>query len=211
MEKSFLPFGFCCCLPRVWEHPPQLLISRLYLIKVSIYYVFYIPPTLLSGFFFENIADQELGFLISVAFSSISAKKDLSSCRCSVNIVSHFGGKVQIGNLLESHLGTEGQDRECSGTFYLKSIYYQDHGHWGSSEALYHHQSFMSQNFMWQTPNKLNLDILGKLSHPMSPASVLGNFYIQVTRWCAVQSGFGAFFRYVMWIQSLSIPWSLVA
>ena len=78
-------------------------------------------------------------------------------------------------------------------------------------KALYHLQSFMSQNFMWPTSNKPNLDILGKLSHPMSPASVLGNFYYKVTRWCAVWSRCGAFFRYVMWIQSLSIPWSLVA
>ena len=106
------------------------------------------PPPLLSGFFSESIADQELGFLISVFYWSISARKDLSSYKCSVNIVSHIGGKVQIGNLLESHLSNERQEGECSGTFYLKSICYQDHGHWGSSEALYHHQSFMSQNFM---------------------------------------------------------------
>ena len=146
-----------------------------------------------------------------MAFLSISARKDLSSCKCSMNIVSHIGGKVQIGNLLESHLSNEGQEGECSGIFYLKSICYQDPGHWWSSEASYHHQSFMSQNFMWQTPNKPNLDILGKLSHSVSPVLVLGNFYFQVTRWCAVWSGFGAFFRYVMWIQSLSIPWSFVA
>ena len=146
-----------------------------------------------------------------MAFLSISARKDLSSYKCSMNILSHIGGKVQIGNLLESHLSNERQEGECSGTFYLKSICYQDHGHWGSSEALYYHQSFVSQNFMWQTPDKPNLDILEKLSHPISPASVLGNFCYQVTRWCAVRSRFGAFFRYVMWIQSLSIPWSLVA
>ena len=51
------------------------LVCWLYLIKVSIYYIFYISP-LLSGFFSGSIADQELGFLISVAFLSISARKD---------------------------------------------------------------------------------------------------------------------------------------
>ena len=186
------------------------LVCWLYLIKVSIYYTFYISP-LLSGFFSGSIANQEIGFLISVAFLSISARKDLSSYKCSMNILSHIGGKVQIGNLLESHLSNERQEGECLGTFYLKPVCYQDHGHWGSSEALYHLQSFMSQNFMWPTSNKPNLDILGKLSHPMCPASVLGNFYFHFTRWCAVWSGFGAFFRDVMWIQCLSIPWSLVA
>ena len=29
------------------------------------------------------------------------------------------------------------------------------------------------------------LDILGKLSHQVSSVSILGNLYLQVTRWCA--------------------------
>ena len=84
------------------------LVCWLYLIKVSIYYFFTFPRPLLSGFFSGSIADQELGFLNSVFFWSISARKDLSSYKCSVNIVSHVGGKVQIGHLLESHLSNEG-------------------------------------------------------------------------------------------------------
>ena len=52
-------------------------------------------------------------------------------------------------------------------------------------------------------------DIFGKLSHQMS-ASILGNPYLQVTRWyISPVPGSGAFFRCFMCIQE-SIPCSLL-
>ena len=46
--------------------------------------------------------------------------------------------------------------------------------------------SFMSSSKVWwQASNTSSRDILGKLSHQMLSASILGNLYFQVTIWCA--------------------------
>ena len=54
------------------------LVSQLYLTEDSIYYYYYyflhVHPVI--KIFFENINDQQLGFLVSVAFMPFSVRKD---------------------------------------------------------------------------------------------------------------------------------------
>ena len=57
--------------------------------------------------------------------------------------ISCWRESARIGKLMMSCLSNkEGQEGELSGTFNLKSICYQDHRHWRSSEVLYYHQRF---------------------------------------------------------------------
>lgn len=78
---------------------PRVFVSFLsglcsYLIKVSVYN--FLSPSLplphyYQDFLRKHIADQELDFLISSVFGPSSARKDLSSCKCSMNIgISHW-------------------------------------------------------------------------------------------------------------------------
>lgn len=91
-----------------------------------------------------------------------------------LGIIPMFKGKCADSNLLRSHLcNKEVQEGDLSGTLYLKSRYYQDINkgeHKGS--------------------NRPSLDILGKLSHWMSSASVLGYLYFQSLDDMQVHLGF---------------------
>ena len=99
------------------------------LIEVSVFKFFTFPP-FWSRSFSESIPDQESGFLVSVAFCPAIPGKIFPGCS-----VSHCTESVRIGNLLRSRLSNEEWEGELSGTFYVKSICYQDHKHWRSSEC----------------------------------------------------------------------------
>ena len=81
------------------------------------------------------MADQESGFLVSVAFCPSIPGKTFPDCS-----VSHWGKSTEIGKLLRSHLSYAKWEGELSGPFYVKFICYQDHKHWRSSEVSCQHQ-----------------------------------------------------------------------
>ena len=74
--------------------------------------------------------------------------------------------------------------------FLLKSICWQDHRHWRSSETLF------SSKIWQQTSNRFGPYILGKLSHQNFSASILGNLYFWIPDYVWLHLKFGVFFRY---------------
>ena len=111
-----------------------LLVSQLLLRFLFIVYIF--PFS--SRSFSENTADQESGFLVFAAFCPSMPGKTFPGYNVPCQKES-----AHIGNLLRLHSSNkEGKEGELSGTFCIKSICYQYHRHWRSSEALCHYQMF---------------------------------------------------------------------
>lgn len=103
-------------------------------------YLVYISP-FWSRSFSENITGQESVFLVSADFCPSMPGRDFPR-----NRVSGQKQSTQIENILRSHLSNiEGEEGEFSGTFYLISIWCQDHWHWWSSGTVCHHQNFCNE------------------------------------------------------------------